>query len=465
MAAGNPALANDWGVFSGMAEREWRTEGEPRPRISIYSWQTPGRVLVGLHGFESRRDLNPSDFADTTQRLTLDPKSSIIKVIYEYADGRAPLHATIRIESNGTATESFTDANGIPKRNVYTLPKDSVTLIEREELREGRWAALGQSRKLGMTASEIAAQKLREQQAAELAAAEARAQQARDEALKERMIARAEAEREEEEARQASQPNALQVLQGMAQQINQQNRDNQARFERQMAADIAEQKRQEAERVRQMEEQNRRIAADKARQEVLRQQASAQEKAAGVEAAAPGTGAVTSQIPPPVRKDSVAGTAATEAQRVQREQIEARKRAEAEAAAQKALIAKQQEDAERLRREQEAKRPVPWKEGVVLCKQQSTNSWRCDGPLQVDYGNVNDESGLRAARAACGGGSPRKLGMWSGFMAYGCGFGIHPTDRKYPGNRDIPGIYGVGMPPATRTFYCAKSVDAYCRNN
>src|SRR5689334_24110135 len=50
---------------------------------------------------------------------------------------------------------------------------------------------------------------------------------------------------------------------------------------------------------------------------------------------------------------------------------------------------------DRVRREQEAKRPVAWKEGVVLCKQQNANSWRCDGPLQVDYGNVKDESGLR----------------------------------------------------------------------
>ena len=466
LAVGCPAFANEWGVFSGMAEREWRTDGEPRPRISLFSWDASGRVLVGKHGFESRRESNASDFADTTQRLSLDPNTGTIKVTYEYADGRTPLHAVIRITADGTATESFTDSNGIEKRNVYTLPSASVTMIERQEFRDGRWIALGQTRKLGMTPAELAEKKLREEQARRLAAAQAAAQKAEEQAFKERMIAREQAEREEEQARQASQPNALQVLQGMAQQINQQNRDNQARFERQMAADIAEQKRQEAERLRRRaEEQSRRVAEANARQESLRQQSLAKENAARAGASATDTPAAAGATTRPADANEAAKVAAAEAQRMQREKDEARKKAEAEAAAQKAQLAKQQEQADRLRREQEAKRPVAWKEGVVLCKQQNANSWRCDGPLQVDYGNVNDESGLRAARMACGGGSPSKLGMWSGYMAYGCGFGIHPTDRQYPGNRDIPAMYGGGMPPGTRTFYCAKSVNAYCRGN
>ena len=466
LAIGHPAFANTWGVFADLPQREWRTDGEPRPRISLFAWDESGRVLVGKHGFESRRDGGAMDFADTTQRLVLDPPSGNIAVTYEYADGRAPLRAFIQIAADGTATESFTDSAGIEKRNVYTLPNASVTMIERQEFREGRWIALGRTRKLGMTPAEIAEKKLREEHALRFAAAQAAAQKAQEEAFKERMLAQQQAEREEEQARQASQPNALQILQGMAQQIDQQNRANQARFERQMAADIAEEKRREAERLRaQAEEQSRRVAEANARQEAIRQQFLAKENAAQAETSGASTAVAPAATTRGGQAEGTAKAAAAEAQRVQREKDEARQKAEADAVAQKAQIAKQQAESERLRREQEAKRPVAWKEGVVLCKQQNPKSWRCDGPLQVDYGNVEDESGLRAARMACGGGSPNKLGMWSGFMAYGCGFGIHPTDRQYPGNRDIPAMYGVGMPPGTRTFYCPKSVNAYCRGS
>jgi hypothetical protein len=463
LAVGYPAFANEWGVFSGMAEREWRTDGEPRPRISLFSWDASGRVLVGKHGFESRRESNASDFADTTQRLSLDPKTGTIEVTYEYADGRAPLRAVIRVTADGTATESFTDANGIEKRNIYTLPSASVTMIERQEFRDGRWIALGQTRKLGMTPAEIADKKLREEQARRLAAAQAAAQKAEEQAFKERMIALEQAEREEEQARQASQPNALQVLQGMAQQINQQNRDNQARFERQMAADIAEQKRQEAERLRrEAEEQSRRVAEANARQEAIARQYEAQRSANDVQRGQQASAEAERRAAEQRRQAQAQAEAEADERRAAAEAERQKREALAEAEAERRRQAEQARLAELRRKEEEARRPVAFKEGVVVCEKKRDNYYRCEGPLQITYSDLVTPAGLTSLREACGGGTSRDLGMSGGFRVFGCGFGIHPTIRDYPGNRDVPAEYGLYI-SGRGTFYCPRSTTAYCR--
>lgn len=121
--------------------------------------------------------------------------------------------------------------------------------------------------------------------------------------------------------------------------------------------------------------------------------------------------------------------------------------------------------AEKQRKAEEAERLIEYREGVVLCEQKSAKSWRCDGPLQVTYGDLGGASGPGAISSACGGGSPRKLGMAAGYMAYGCGFGIHPSAdmRSYPGNRDVQAALGVGHIPGQGLYRCKRSVLAYCR--
>lgn len=121
--------------------------------------------------------------------------------------------------------------------------------------------------------------------------------------------------------------------------------------------------------------------------------------------------------------------------------------------------------AEKQRKAEEAERLIEYREGVVLCEQKSAKSWRCDGPLQVTYGDLGGASGPGAISSACGGGSPRKLGMAAGYMAYGCGFGIHPSAdmRSYPGNRDVQAALGVGHIPGQGFYRCKRSVLAYCR--
>jgi hypothetical protein len=109
---------------------------------------------------------------------------------------------------------------------------------------------------------------------------------------------------------------------------------------------------------------------------------------------------------------------------------------------------------------------VEFKEGVVACEKRAAPSreWRCQGPLQVTYAVLDTDKARVPLGQACGSErSIRDLGMISGYRIFGCGFGIHPTARDYPGNTDVPAKLGLGYVPGRASFYCPRSKLAYCR--
>jgi hypothetical protein len=121
--------------------------------------------------------------------------------------------------------------------------------------------------------------------------------------------------------------------------------------------------------------------------------------------------------------------------------------------------------AEQKRNEEERNRPVEFKEGVVLCEAPKAGGkqWRCQGPLQTTYGELDAPSGNVALRQACGTDRPiRDLGLASGYRAFGCGFGMHPTATDYPGNNDVPARLQIYVSDRA-TFRCPRSTLAYCR--
>ena len=141
---------------------------------------------------------------------------------------------------------------------------------------------------------------------------------------------------------------------------------------------------------------------------------------------------------------------AAEEKRQQEEQLAARKKREEEA---------------RRQAEIERNRPVEWVEGVVLCEPRSgSKQWRCTGPLQMNILELDAPNTIAQLGLACGSSNGiREIGQVGIYRAYGCGFGIHPTDRNYPGNRDVPKDFGVYVGDR-RVFHCPKTKDAYCRN-
>lgn len=109
---------------------------------------------------------------------------------------------------------------------------------------------------------------------------------------------------------------------------------------------------------------------------------------------------------------------------------------------------------------------VEFKEGVVLCQQPSpsSRSFNCQGPLQNISTPLDEARTQIALGQACGSDrSIRDLGMVKGYRAFGCGFGIHPTARDYPGNADVPARLGIDFIPGRGSYFCPKSKLAYCR--
>lgn len=109
---------------------------------------------------------------------------------------------------------------------------------------------------------------------------------------------------------------------------------------------------------------------------------------------------------------------------------------------------------------------VEFKEGIVLCNQPNPSlaSFSCKGPLQNVSTKLDVPEATVALGQACGSDrSIRDLGMVKGFRAFGCGFGIHPTARDYPGNTDVPAQLGVDYIPGRGAYFCPKSKLAYCR--
>ena len=471
------AQTSPWGVLDEIARREWTTEKEPRPRISKFKWTEEGRVLEARHGFVSRLQFGEAKFADTVQRFVLDPKTGAINVTYTYEDGRPPLKTVIRIEPDGTAIETFTDANGLKKRNIYRSPRLSLNTIERQELRGEAWASLGTTRKSGLTQDEIAENKRRAEEARQLAIAEENARRAAEEAQRAaeeaEQQAAYEAQRAEDEARNAqmrASMNAglMDAIRGIGTALQERNeqRANLERLriaaEQETARRRAEEARAEANRIaaenaRRVEEANARQAAIAAQYAQQRAASDAQRTQQAEAEAARRAAEQRRQAEERAQQEAEERRAAAEAERQKREAqaaAEAERRRQAEAA----------RLAEQRRKEEEARRPVAFKEGIVVCTKQKENYYRCEGPLQVTYSDLVSANGRTNLGDACGTSRtpPRDMGMAGGFRIFGCGFGIHPTLRDYPGNRDVPAEYGLYIADRA-TFYCPRSTSAYCR--
>lgn len=231
------AHATAWGTLQVMAEREWTTEKEPRPRVTKFRWVQPGKVLEARHGFVSRLQFGEAKFADTVQRFVLDPKSDTINVTYTYEDGRPPLKAVIKVQPDGSLIETFTDAKGVKKRNLYKSPAPNVNLIERQEMKGSSWASLGTTRKGGLTQMEIAEISRRKEQ--ERLAAISRENARIAAAAQARRAAEERAYAEQQSYQQEDQPmmggmNMLDVLNGLGAAVQQQNVQQQQSFDRQM---------------------------------------------------------------------------------------------------------------------------------------------------------------------------------------------------------------------------------------
>lgn len=148
--------------------------------------------------------------------------------------------------------------------------------------------------------------------------------------------------------------------------------------------------------------------------------------------------------------------------RQQAEQMRQQEQARQEAA-RKAEIARQEQlkrqEQERRRAEEEAKnRPVPFKEGIALCEETSKERWTCYGPAATSREASLTGTTVNIVTSACGGDDVRFLGTTGIYRAYGCGFGVHPSDTK----KDIPKRFGVYV-PGQAVFHCNPNLTSPCK--
>lgn len=124
---------------------------------------------------------------------------------------------------------------------------------------------------------------------------------------------------------------------------------------------------------------------------------------------------------------------------------------------------RQEQERQRAAAEAERTRIIDFREAVVLCSltgpQAQFNNWTCEGPLQMTY--INFERPNVAAQfnlISCS--SYRELPRAGPYRAFGCGYGLHPTN---PGaSRNVPEMLGVFV-DGRITFRCPRNISGVCR--
>ena len=124
---------------------------------------------------------------------------------------------------------------------------------------------------------------------------------------------------------------------------------------------------------------------------------------------------------------------------------------------------RQEQQRQRDVAEAERTRVIEFKEAVVLCElsgpQAQFGNWRCEGPLQMGYANLGQGNYASAfAQMDCS--SFRELPRAGAYRAFGCGYGIHPTN---PGAaRNVPEMLGVFVDGRV-TYRCPRNISGVCR--
>lgn len=424
-----------WGAYVDLAGKHWRLVDDKFKRLMRFDWIVPGDAMyVRTHSLAADRVevhhvarspgtgklyAEPSLWGSWKADVTLDGDRSITletKGIFGWRMSFARTADGGFEYSDGGYTGSMVMVSGDEVPRLVAEAKEAKAQREREERQRKRERREAFNTALTVVNSALVATNETLQQQAE--ADRQRLQRERERAA-EALRQRAAAE-ERQRTAEMERVRQLQVQQDFERQQRAQQQTRQSQQETQRNA--------EAQQLAQQQQQRR--AEDTRRREAAEAERKRQQEA--------------------------------DTERRRREQTAQRERAEREMLAR----SKQLEEAVKRQEEEARNRPVIYREGITLCEspRNGGKAWLCRGPLQNVSGVLDTQSGNVAVRQACGGNNVRDLGMVAGYRAYGCGFGIHPTDREYPGNRDIPASLGVNHIPDRGTFYCNPStVFAYCK--
>lgn len=435
-------LTETWGAYADLAGKHWRLIDDDRELLFTFGWIVPGEAMyVRMHNFAYDRVENhhvvrspetgklyaePSLWGAWKAEVTLDGDRSIkleTKGMLAWrmsftrkADGGYEYHEDGSLYKAYTGSMVAVSDKEAPR--LIAAAKEAKVQREREkqQRKRERREAFNSAMMVANAALTATSETLAQQQA-EADAAQRRYQTA---VMEQNRVA---AEREEAEAERKYQADWQHAKQVLAEQ----EKAREARAEASRAA--ADRRQESVAQSAQQQQQQQRRAEDARRREAAETELKRKQEA--------------------------------DAERRRREEIARRERAEREALAR----SKQLEDALKRQEEEARNRPVAYREGITLCAppKDGGKAWLCRGPLQNMSGVLDTQSGNVAVREACGGNNIRDLGMVAGYRAYGCGYGIHPTDRDAP-NRDVPASLGVNHVPGRGVFHCNPTkVFSYCK--
>ena len=423
-----------WGAYVDLAGKHWRLIGDKYKRLLSFDWIVPGDAMyVRTHSLAADRVethhvarspgtgklyAEPSLWGSWKADVTLDGDHSITletKGLFGWRMSFARTADGGFEYSDGGYTGSMVMVSGDEAPRLIAAAKEAKMQREREEQQRKRERREAFNTALTVVNSALVA-------------------------TNETLQQQAEADR----------------------QRLQRERERMAEALRQQAAAEDRQRAAEMERLRQLQARQDFEQQQRAQQQTGQPQQGTQRNAGAQQA---------TQQQQQRRAEETRRREAAEAERKRQQEADAERRQREEAAqrerANQAMLARSQQLEEALRRQEEEarNRPVAYREGITLCAspQNGGKAWLCKGPLQNVSGVPDTQSGNVAVRQACGGNNIRDLGMVAGYRAYGCGFGIHPTDRDAP-NRDVPASLGVNHVPGRGTFYCNPTqVFVYCK--
>lgn len=159
------------------------------------------------------------------------------------------------------------------------------------------------------------------------------------------------------------------------------------------------------------------------------------------------------------QRERQAQQAREEQERRDQEARQRREQAEREAEARR-----QEQERQRAAAEAERNRVIDFREAVVLCSlsdpQAQFNNWRCEGPLQMTYVNFEQANvAFHFDQMSCA--NYRELPRAGPYRAFGCGYGLHPSN---PGaSRNVPEMLGVFV-DGRITFRCPRNISGVCRD-
>lgn len=132
-AEANPPKDARWGLYAQLAAgKTWAHELSSGSRATArYSWVRPGEELRAEHRLQGGQSV-------TIETITPGAEPGTLTVMTK-EDDAAPTRSVVRLNADGTATETFVASTGVNGRSTYRMPDPDHYEALTEGQLDGEW--------------------------------------------------------------------------------------------------------------------------------------------------------------------------------------------------------------------------------------------------------------------------------------------------------------------------------------